>query len=256
MMKRKPIILTTSFADEDYEKKDFECLSVKRPYIECLHSSGAIPLIVPLQSEEENLYALAEITDGLLLPGGDDVHPRHYGAENIHKNSGPFSRERDEMEITLAKIFIACGKPVFGICRGAQVLNVALGGTLYQDIGAEFGTSIRHEYNTSVSKLDRYTQDVHEVYLLEDTALASFFGSENITTNSLHHQAVKQVAETLRPSAIAEDGIIEAIESKDMNVSWILGVQWHPETITKEHPEQAVLFRKFTEIAAERNRSN
>lgn len=245
MTKRKPIILTTSFAGEDYEKKGFERLSVKRSYIECLHASGAIPLIAPFQSEEENLRVLAEMADGLLLPGGDDVHPRHYGAGDIHENSGPFSLERDEMEIALAQFFIALKKPVFGICRGAQVLNVALGGTLYQDIGSELETSIRHEHDISLSKLLRYTEDIHEVYLLEDTALASFFGREKITTNSLHHQAVKQVAETLRPSAIAEDGVIEGIESKDMNENWILGVQWHPETITKEHPEQKVLFEKF-----------
>lgn len=206
MKKRKPIILTTSFADEDYEKKNFEHIGVKRPYIECLRTFGAIPLIAPFQSEEENLSALAEMADGLLLPGGDDVHPRHYGMKDIYENSGPFSAERDEMEITLAKFFIARGKPVFGVCRGAQVLNVALGGTLYQDIGSELDTSIRHEYNTSASKLLRYTEDVHEVHLLENTALASFFGCEKITTNSLHHQAVKQVAETLRRSTVASGG--------------------------------------------------
>lgn len=249
MINRKPIILTTSFADENYEKKDFEHISVKRPYIECLHAAGAIPLIVPFQPADENLRALAEMADGLLLPGGDDVHPRHYGTEDVHESSGPFSAERDEMEIALAKFFIACGKPVFGICRGVQVLNVALGGTLYQDIRSEIGTSVRHEYDASVSKILRYTEDAHEVYLLEDTALASFFGREKIVTNSLHHQAVKEVAPILRMSAVAEDGIIEGIESKDLNGSWILGVQWHPETIVQEHPEQAVLFEKFVEAA-------
>jgi putative glutamine amidotransferase len=253
MMKRKPIILTTSFADEDpssfSERKDFEYICAKRPYIECLSFAGSLPLIVPFRFEKENLQHLAEMADGLLLPGGDDIHPRHYGVEDIHENSGPFSHERDEMEIELANFFITLGKPVFGICRGAQILNVALGGTLYQDIGSEFSTSIQHEYNISVSKLNRYTEDIHEVHLLEDTALADFFGREKITTNSLHHQSVKEIAASLRVSAIAEDGVIEAIESKDMNAQWILGVQWHPETITKEHPEQAVLFEKFVEAA-------
>ncbi len=249
-MKRKPIILTTSFSDKDHERKDFEFLCVKRAYTECIRASGAIPLVVPFQAEEENLRTLAEMADGLLLSGGEDVHPRHYGAENIHENSGPFCTERDDMEIALAKFFTACGKPVFGICRGMQVLNVALGGTLYQDIGSELNTSIRHEPDSSASKLERYAEDIHEVYLLEDTALAAFFGREKITVNSLHHQAVKEVAKTLRASAIAEDGIIEGIESKDMSVNWILGVQWHPETITKEHPEQKILFEKFAEAAA------
>lgn len=247
MMKHKPIILTTSFTDDDFEKEDFGYLSVKRPYIECILASGAIPLIIPFQNEKENLLQIAEMADGLLLPGGEDIHPRHYGAEDVHKNSGPFSRERDEMEIVLAEFFIAAGKPIFGICRGAQILNVALGGTLYQDIESECNTSIRHEYDESVPKLERYTKDVHEVHLLEDTALGSFFTSEKIITNSLHHQAVRRVAETLRVNAIAEDGIIEGIESKDMNVNWILGVQWHPETILKQHPEQAVLFERFVE---------
>lgn len=252
-MKRKPIILTTSFADEDYARKDFEYICVKRPYIECLHTALAIPLVVPFQFEKENLRELAEMADGLLLPGGGDVHPRHYGVEDIHENSGDFSHERDEMEITLAKFFIELGKPVFGICRGAQVLNVALGGTLYQDIGSELDTSIRHEYDVSVSKLERYVQDTHEVHLTKDTALRSFFGCEKITTNSLHHQCVKETAPALCVSALGEDGIIEGIESKDMNANWILGVQWHPETITKEHPEQKVLFEKFIEAAEKKN---
>lgn len=250
MSKQKPIILTTSFADEDYDRRDFECISVKRPYVECLHASGAIPLIVPFQNETENLKTLARMADGLLLPGGDDVHPERYGEKGIHESSGPFSHERDEMEIELAKLFISCGKPVFGICRGAQILNVALGGTLYQDIGSELETSIRHEYNESVSKLERYTQDVHDVRLLGNTVLASFFECGKITTNSLHHQAVKDVAPLLCVSAIGEDGVIEAIESKDMNSRWILGVQWHPETITEKHPEQAVLFQKFIMAAS------
>jgi putative glutamine amidotransferase len=249
-MKRKPIILTTSFADEDYERKDFEVICVKRPYIECLHAAGAIPLVAPFQSEKDDLRELAEMADGLLLPGGEDVHPEHYGSEDIHENSGPFSHERDEMEIVLARFFIELGKPVFGICRGSQILNVALGGTLYQDIGSELNTSIRHEYDTSISKRERYTEDVHEVHFLDNTALASFFGCEKITTNSLHHQSVKEIAPALCVSALGEDGVIEGIESRDMRVNWILGVQWHPETITKEHPEQTVLFKKFVEAAA------
>lgn len=249
IMKRKPIILTTSFADDDYEKGDFPYLSVKRPYIECLHAAGAVPLIVPFQNEKENLRVLAEMADGLLLPGGEDVHPRRYGREDIHENSGPFSHERDEMEIALAEFFIACGKPIFGICRGAQIVNVALGGTLYQDIQSECGTSLRHEYDESVSKLERYVKDVHEVFLLKDTTLADFFGREKIMTNSLHHQAIRRAAEILRVNAIAEDGIVEGIESKDMKAHWVLGVQWHPETIMKEHPEQSVLFEKFTQAA-------
>ncbi len=248
-MRNKPIILTTSFADEDYERKDFEYICVKRPYIECIHSVGGVPLIVPFQSEKENLRELAAMADGLILPGGDDVHPRHYGTEDVHENSGPFSHERDEMEITLAGFFIELAKPVFGICRGAQVLNIALGGTLYQDIRSEHDTSLRHEYDDSIPKLERYTKDVHEVRFTKNSALASFFGCEKITTNSLHHQAVKDVAPTLCVSARSDDGIIEGIESKDMSANWILGVQWHPETITKEHPEQTVLFKKFVEAA-------
>jgi putative glutamine amidotransferase len=249
MVKRKPIILTTSFANNNDAVEDFEYLSVKRPYIECLHASGAIPLIVPFQPEQENLRVLAEMTDGLLLPGGDDVHPRHYGTKDVHESCGPFSLERDDMEIALAKFFITRGKPVFGICRGTQVINIALGGTLYQDIKSELNTFIRHEHDSSLCKLKRYTEDIHEVYLFEDTALVSFFGRERIITNSLHHQAVKAVAENLRISAIAKDGVVEGIESKDMRANWILGVQWHPETIMKEHPEQAVLFEKFVEAA-------
>lgn len=248
-MKRKPVILTTSFADDDYEKGDFEYLSVKRPYIECLYAAGAIPLVVPFQNEKENLRILAEMADGLLLPGGEDVYPGQYGAGDIHENSGPFSHERDNMEIALVEFFFACGKPIFGICRGAQIVNVALGGTLYQDIKSECGASIRHEYDESVSKLERYAKDAHEVYFLADTFIESFFGRDRIMVNSLHHQAIRRVAETLCVNALAEDGIIEGIESKDMSVQWILGVQWHPEAIMEKHPEQKILFEKFAQAA-------
>lgn len=248
-MKRKPIILATSFVDEEYERKDFDYICVKRSYVDCLLAFGAIPLVVPFQSGKENLKALALMADGLLLPGGEDIHPQHYGEEDVHESSGPFSHERDDVEINLARFFIANKKPVFGICRGGQILNVALGGTLYQDIGSEMETSVRHEYDTSVSKLERYTQDIHDVFFMRGTVLASFFEYEKIVTNSLHHQAVKNVAPTLRVSAISEDGVIEAIESQDMSTNWILGVQWHPEALTKKHTEQSVLFEKFIEAA-------
>ncbi|MBI2120087.1 MAG: gamma-glutamyl-gamma-aminobutyrate hydrolase family protein [Parcubacteria group bacterium] len=249
--KRNPVILITSFLKDMPHEGDVEHLCVKHPYVENLQSCGATVLIVPLGTKAGDLEYLTEMADGLLIPGGKDIHPMHYGAEDIHEKSGPFAHYRDEMEIALGKFFVARGKPVFGICRGAQILNVALGGTLYQDISSETGTVIHHD-RPHLSKIERYEQDIHEVNFLPNTALQSFFGCEKIITNSVHHQAVKNAAPGLCVSAISEDGIVEGIESADMGEKWILGIQWHPEVNVRTHPEQAVLFEKFVEAARER----
>lgn len=253
-MQEKPIILVTSFGLPMFEKGDMDYLCVKHPYIENVQACGAIPLVVPLRTEEQDLVRLSNIADGLLIPGGEDIHPIHYSKEDIHEKSGPFSYDRDTLELTLAKLFIQAGKPVFGICRGSQIINVALGGTLHQDIPSETVTEIFHD-QPHLSKFERYTRNIHTVHFLPETVLESFFGCENITINSAHHQAVKEVAPDLRVGALGEDGIIEAIESKDMETKWILGVQWHPEMITKTHPEQTVLFQVFVDAARERSSS-
>ncbi|MFA5831440.1 MAG: gamma-glutamyl-gamma-aminobutyrate hydrolase family protein [Candidatus Paceibacterota bacterium] len=248
-MKQKPIILVTSLHKFSEKGEGLLPMAVDPAYLNALYSCGAIPLIVPHGLKENELMKLADMAQGLLIPGGDDIHPKRYRVSEIHEKSAGISEERDELEITFAGIFIEKKKPIFGICRGEQIINVAMGGTLYQDIPSEMQTDIHHEYDNQTPKPDRYAAETHDVVFLEKTALASFFPVKKISVNSLHHQAVKDIAPGLRIAAVAPDGVIEAIESEDMLSRWILGVQWHPERTLEKCPENKIIFKKFIERA-------
>lgn len=263
-MEPKPIILVTSLREFSPKGNSFSSVAADSYYINALLLSGAVPLIVPLGLKKSELEKLAELAQGLLIPGGIDIHPKRYGVSEIHKRSGGlafektdtpagdeersgFSDERDELEISLAKIFIEKKKPVFGICRGAQIINVATGGTLCQDIQSEMPSALHHEYDGETSLDGYFSKDIHGIVFSENTLLASVFTDPKNTINSLHHQAIKKVGSGLRIAALATDGVAEAIESEDMASQWILGVQWHPETIMEKHPENKLLFKKFIE---------
>jgi putative glutamine amidotransferase len=248
-MKQKPIILITSLYKGSGKGEGSSSMSADPAYLNALCSCGAIPLIVPHGLKKNDLVRLAGMAQGLFIPGGDDIHPKHYHSLEIHEKTAGISEERDDMEITLAGIFIEKKKPIFGVCRGEQIINVAMGGTLYQDIPSEIQTDIHHEYDNQTPKSDRYAAEIHDVVFLEKTALASFFSVKKISVNSLHHQAVKNIASGLRIGAIAPDGVIEAIESEDMHSRWILGIQWHPERMMEKRLENKILFEKFIERA-------
>ncbi len=248
-MEQKPIIFITSLRIPSPKGGSFSTVSVDASYLDVLSTCGATPLIVPLGLSQNELESLADKAQGLFIPGGADINPKQYGASNAHESIVDISDERDELELSLAKIFIEKRKPIFGVCRGAQIINVAMGGTLHQDIQSEVETEIHHEYDKQVSLAEYFPKEIHRVIISENTALASFLPLSRITVNSLHHQAVKDIGAGLRICARAEDGIAEAIESEDMDTRWILGVQWHPEMLTEKHPENKILFEKFIEAA-------
>lgn len=254
MHRQKPIILITSFNDDPKDKDRLVYNAVAEMHVEHIIHCGGLPLIVPPNTDPKDLKQLEDIADGLLLQGGEDVHPKHYGNTELHPKTDPDLSGRDEVEIALVKIFAETKKPIFGICRGMQVVNVALGGTLIQDIESEIKTEIIHEHREErVPLLARYKEEAHRVNSTLGSALEKILNKQSLLVNSLHHQAVRDIAPTLQVCGLAEgDGVIEAIESKNMEDRWILGVQWHPETLFDSHPEEELLYRAFVNAAQKR----
>ncbi|HTY08979.1 MAG TPA: gamma-glutamyl-gamma-aminobutyrate hydrolase family protein, partial [Candidatus Edwardsbacteria bacterium] len=175
-----------------------------------------------------------------LLIGGGDVEARHLGKEN-HPRAKFFNPLRDEFELAIIPRAVARRMPVLGICRGEQLLNLALGGTMYQDIGDEQGSRFEHQ------REDKPDDTVHAVSIAPESCLAAILGTTQAAVNSAHHQAVRDVAPGLRAAAWAPDGVIEAVESCDRG--FLMGVQWHPERIVDTCPEQRRLFQRFVKAA-------
>ena len=208
--------------------------------------AGAVPVMIPLFDEDfDTLHAAYDQLDGLLLAGGVDLDPASFGEER-HPRLGRTDRPRDVVELALAKWAIADRKPVLGLCRGHQVLNVALGGTLWQDIEAQVPEAIKHDYFPTAG----YARDflAHQVAVAPGSRLHDAFGAATVPVNSMHHQAVKRLAPALHASAHASDGLVEAVESGDEH--FLVGVQWHPEVFEQSDAGTRRLFHSFVEAAA------
>lgn len=200
-------------------------------------STGALAYAVP-RPVEQSAAELADYVadlDGLVLTGGADVSPRSYGEEPIEGGRWPGDEVRDRYEIELARRFVDAGKPVLGICRGHQVLNVAFGGTLFQDLNVQGATERIHRSQ------DDYHRNIHEVDLVAGGWLAGLYpGVERARVNTIHHQGVKDVAPGMAVAATSsDDGIVEAIRLEDGD-AWVAGVQWHPEFFALV-PEEGLL---------------
>ncbi len=202
-----------------------------RDYSEAIIKAGGIPLLLPLVKDEDNIEFLVDKIDGLLFTGGNDIHPHRYG-EKMHKKTVCVHPDKDICDFVLLHAGLQKKKPMLAICYGAQLVNVALGGALIQDIPSEYSTAIIHKD----SKNNNYT---HSVKIKKDSCLYNIMGRDYIETNSAHHQAIKTLGKGLRDVAHTEDGIIEAIERKDY--PFLLGVQWHPERLI-DNPCHASLF--------------
>jgi putative glutamine amidotransferase len=197
---------------------------INQSYVRALAAAGCAPVLIPLLDDDERLRAIYERLDGIVFPGGADVAPREYGEEPID-NLNVVEPDRDRVELRLARWAFDDDLPMLGICRGQQLINVALGGTLYQDLIHQGATTVEHSDvdGRARSKL------IHRVRLDPDSRLAQLIDETSVEVNSLHHQAVKDVAPALRVTGTADDGVIEALESPDRRF-WI-AVQWHPEEI-------------------------
>ncbi|HBT48031.1 MAG TPA: peptidase C26 [Peptococcaceae bacterium] len=228
-----PVIGLT--CDGDLENRRF---FLNRAYVEAVSRAGGIPLILP-PGPREAAERYLDIIDGLLLTGGGDIDPVFFGQEP-REGLGRVLPERDEFELTLTRRALQLGTPILALCRGMQTLNVAAGGTLYQDIAREVPGSWQH----SQRKPRCYPH--HTVEILSDTLLATILGPK-ARVNSMHHQAIREPGEGLRVSALAGDGIIEAVEGTVG--SFVLGVQWHPEELFTRCPEQRQIFQHFISAA-------
>lgn len=206
-------------------------------YTDALIDSGMTPIMFPNGQDPDEAERLVAIVDGVLLSGGDDIDPMSYGAEN--DSSRGQSKEVDDFEIAVVKAARNQAKPVLAICRGLQLLNVALGGTINQEV-LETGTA--HELISEETDRDELNARRHVVQLEPDSILSGLYGSSEAKVNTLHHQGVDQLAPGLVVEGRTDDGLIEAARCEGN--WWALGVQWHPERMDGEHHH---LFKVFAE---------
>jgi len=217
---------------------------IRDNYTGSITAAGGLPLILPIASEPDLVADLVETLDGLLLSGGEDVHPSFYG-EAVQERCGSIDEGRDRFEIGLTRAALARGLPVLAICRGMQVLNVACGGTLYQDLAYRPRTESHH---TGVRE-DR-ARRIHAVRILPGTRLREILGLAEASVTSTHHQVIREVAPNFRPAAVAPDGVLEGMEKAEGPLA--LAVQWHPERLALADAAQLNLFRALVEASASR----
>ncbi len=202
--------------------------------------------MIPFPLEMPTLRRIYERLDGIVLSGGGDVDPARYSAESVSPYTEGIDSGRDEAEIQLVRWAVEDDRPLLAICRGIQVLNVALGGTLIQDIREEVIHSLRHEAPTD----KWFVIPTHMVTVAPDSRLGMALGlaDHRLAVNSLHHQAVGTIAPGLQVVAHADDGIIEGLELPEKR--FVIGVQWHPEALVDEHPPMHRLFEALVRAAA------
>ena len=219
-----------------------------RAYVAIIQSvadAGGLPILIPVSVNDDVLREIYARVDGVLLPGGGDVDPAYFHAEK-HPKTGESDDARDHAEISVAQWAVADDLPVFGICRGHQVLNVALGGTLIQDIPAQIGTSVIHDFPEDIPR----GNPAHPVQIDPSSRLAGILGTTSPVVNSLHHQSVEMAAPGTCVTAYAPDGVVEALEMPDKH--FVLSVQWHPEDMYPDSDAMKRLFRAFVEAARDR----
>jgi putative glutamine amidotransferase len=205
---------------------------LNEPYLEAVRDAGGLPLVATPAHRDQSLRELYELLDGLLLSGGEDVAPERYG-EAVAYPSVESVPERDDLELTLLGWALADGLPVLAICRGIQVLNVALGGTLYQDLPSDRPLHLAHDQMKAAPPVPR-PQPSHPIRVTAGSALADLTGALTLDVNSMHHQGIKQLAPALSSVAYAPDGLVEAVEPADLaRFPFLLGVQWHPEELVR-----------------------
>ena len=236
---KKPVIgLTPAHAIEN------DSVSLMPTYIRAVENAGGVPVIFPLELSVENLTVLVNLCQGFIFTGGPDPHPFLWG-EDIQKGCGPISVKRDQMELSLLSIAMEQKKPILGICRGAQLINIGLGGDIYQDIDSQYHAVFPIAHHQPLPP----TSTSHHIDVREGSLLEEISGTNGrIQVNSNHHQAIRKLAPNMVVGGIAPDGLIEEIERKDY--PFLIGVQWHPEYLCETDNTSRNLFRRFVEVCA------
>lgn len=226
----KPLIgISCSFVGDNHS-------SVRKTYTESVREAGGIPLLIPVTESEETLRDIVSLLDAVILSGGEDIDPAYYNESPV-EGLGEVNSTRDVYDLCLIRLAMERDIPLFGICRGHQVINVAFGGTLYQDIPTQHNDTLNH------SQKEPGNIPTHKIALLPSSMIADVTGQTELCTNTFHHQAVKDVAPGFRATAWAGDSIPEAIESVSGRPIW--GVQFHPEVQAIEGDSVMLTFFRF-----------
>lgn len=237
----KPVIGITS----NFKKNGRLNCTLNQDYVCAVNNAGGIAIILPIVTDEHLLDDYIQTVDGLIFSGGEDISPLLY-AENAIKEIGTVCLDRDKCEMGLFNRAFARKLPVLGICRGMQLINVALGGTLYQDIKTQIDNSLEHR-----SKEEDVNKPYHNVQVTEDGKLYKMIEQKEFGVNSFHHQSLKDIGKGLKVTAFSPDRVIEGIEST--NTDFLIGLQWHPEKLINDYPMFENIFRDFIMACINKN---
>jgi putative glutamine amidotransferase len=229
-----------------YRDDDERWEAVLEGYPRAVLEAGGLPLILPIPHAAPDLIeGYLEAVDGMILTGGADIHPSLYG-QTVLERCGEIDEERDRFEVELVHAARSRDLPLFGICRGLQVINVALGGSLYQDLSYRQETDPAHQ-----SPREQRGESAHAVTIVKGSRLAEILGIRALDVTSTHHQIIRDLAPNLTVNAAAPDGVIEGIEGPGR---FLLAVHWHPERMVVRYPEQLALFQALVEAAGKSRR--
>ena len=238
----QPIIgITTNQINNSYDQP---IVALNQAYVKAVIQAGGIPVLLPSVIASDGWDALYSRLDGILFSGGGDIALDHFKGDP-HPRIDEIDPDRDIIELNLLKAAVSDGKPFLGICRGCQLINIGLGGTLYTHIPDQLTGALDHSYPGNMR-----TVLVHEVRIEEGTRTADVLGEPIVKVNSLHHQGLKEIGAGLRVAGYAPDGLVEATELPDHPYG--LAVQWHPESLTDQQPTRN-LFRTFVEDSSSLN---
>jgi putative glutamine amidotransferase len=247
-MKRRPVILITPSTEQKGAEFADASISLSNCYTDAVIASGGLPQIFPATTSRAIIAEAVQRCDGVMMTGGDDIDPKLYATdlpEALASTVGPLEPDRDIWEQEVIAEVLAQHKPFFGICRGHQMLNVALGGTLVVDIATQVPNALGHR------RMDRKAEPVHDIQVVPDSLLARLIGRQSVGVNSTHHQAVGRLAPPLRAVAQSPDGVIEAVELKEAGQGpFLLAVQFHPERLIDRNAVFGQLFNGFIEACA------
>lgn len=244
----KPIIgITPSAQTDTLAHGTFRRYILSSPYVRAIEAAGGIPLILPPQ--RDNVESLTQVIDGLLLSGGADIDPARYGESVVHPETYGIDDERDRFELDIFDAMLQREKPVFGICRGIQVINVALGGTLIQDVASQHSGAAEVGHRQHERGLE--DSAIGHVVSVTEPDILPILRNGQVGVNSFHHQAIRDLAPSLIAAAYSPDGLVEAVAMAERPS--VFAVQWHPELMFERHQQHLLGFIRLVDAAAARS---